>query len=477
MKPLEDLFLEPTETLLEAMKTLDKNGRGICLVRKDERIIGSVTDGDIRRCLIRFGDATTKVEEAMNKKFFFLDADASPEEIRNSFSTSLRVIPLLNKEGKLVDIADAYTNHLIPIVKPSLRGNELRYITECITSNWVSSQGKFVNRFESLFSSLHEEMPALSVSNGTTALHLALLSLGIGEGDEVLVPNLTFAASANSVIHCNANPVLCEVDRDSLCIDISKAEELLTSRTKAVMPVHLYGQPCNMTKIMKFACKYNLKVVEDCAEALGSKWLGKRVGTFGDAATFSFFGNKTVTTGEGGMVIFNKESTFSVAKELRDHGMSSSRKYWHEKVGFNYRMTNMQAALGVAQMERFEDIVDAKIRLSMKYLDLLSSSEKIAWLPRVSPEVKNSFWLFTIILKPEIDRDYIISAMKELGVELRPVFYPLSEMPPYSACHRSSDLCISRWISRYGISLPSSVDLTSVEQEYICERLLQLLGA
>lgn len=475
MELLRDLFLDSGSTLLDAMKMLNKNGRGICFIRDGEKVIGSITDGDIRRCLVISDNTLTKVEEAMNREFFYLDVDATPEEIRRCFKKDLKVIPLLNRDGKLVDVADAYTNHLIPIIKPSLQGNELEYLTDCITSNWISSQGKYVQEFERMFSTLHEDRPTISVSNGTTALHLALMSLGIEAGDEVIVPDITFAASANSVVHCNAVPVLCEVERDSLCIDIESAEMLITPRTKAIMPVHLYGEACNMSRVMDLAHRYNLKVVEDCAEGLGSKWEGKPVGTFGDAATFSFFGNKTVTTGEGGMIVFRESSTCSTAQELRDHGMSRERKYWHEKIGFNYRMTNMQAALGVAQMERFEEIIESKVKLGMRYISLLSGSKKISWLPQVRNEVVNSFWLFTVVLDKSINRDFIMAGMKELGVEVRPVFYPLHAMPPFESCLRSKELSISRWVSAHGISLPSSVDLTSGEQEYICDRLLQLL--
>lgn len=457
------------------MKVLNRNGRGICFIRDGEKIVGSVSDGDIRRCLVRSDDTLTSVKDAMNRQFFYLGVDATPVEIRKCFKKDLRVIPILDADGRLVDVADAYTNHLIPIIKPSLQGNELAYLADCITSNWISSQGKYVQEFESLFSALHEDRPSVSVSNGTTALHLALVSLGVSDGDEVIVPDITFAASANSVIHCNAIPVLCEIEKDSLCIDVDHAEMLITSRTKAIMPVHLYGQACNMDKVTRFANKYGLKIIEDCAEGLGSKWNGKHVGTFGDAATFSFFGNKTVTTGEGGMIVFKESSVCSLAKMLRDHGMSSERKYWHEEVGFNYRMTNMQAALGVAQMERFEEILQSKVKIGMKYIELLGGCSKISWMPRITENVGNSFWLFTIVLNESVDRNYIMGAMRGLGVEIRPVFYPLHEMPPFKDYLHSDSLSIAKWVSKNGISLPSSVDLTSNEQEYICDRLLQLV--
>ena len=475
MNLLEELSLSSESTVLDAMKKISQNGRGICFVTNKERVIGSITDGDIRRFLIKKNDIMSKAIEAMRSDFFYLSVGAKPSEIRNCFKKNLKSIPLLDKDGKLVDIADAYTNHLIPIIKPSLKGKELEYITDCISTNWVSSQGKFVQIFENLFSELHDDRPTISVSNGTTALHLALVALGIGEGDEVLIPDITFAASANAVMHCNAKPVLCEIEKESLCIDIDKASKMLTTRTKAIMPVHLYGQACDMLKVMRFAKEHNLRVLEDCAEGLGTKWESKRVGTFGDAAAFSFFGNKTITTGEGGMIIFKDRATCSLAKELRDHGMSPKKKYWHEKVGYNYRMTNMQAALGVAQLERLDEIVEAKKMIGMRYINMLSGCDEIELLPKTNSRVENSFWLFTIILKDKINKGFIIESMKNVGIEVRPVFYPLHMMPPYKNCKRPDKLDKSEWASKNGLSLPSSVDLTESEQLYICERLLQLL--
>ena len=477
MNKFQELVATSEASLIDVMKKIQRNARGICFIVDSRRVvIGSVTDGDIRRFLITNDNINVRITEVMNSSFVSLDETAKPETIRRSLREGFKIIPLLDSKGRLVNFADAYTNSLIPVAKPCLKGRELELLTECITSNWISSQGVFIQRFESEFASLHQGRFSLSVSNGTTALHLALVALGIGEGDEVIVPDLTFAASANAVLHCNATPVLCEVDKASLCLNVAEARQLISSKTKAIMPVHLYGSACNMKELGILADEFGLYIIEDCAEGLGTMWQDRPVGTFGDAATFSFFGNKTITTGEGGMILFKDERIFDKAKILRDHGMSPERKYWHEEVGFNYRMTNMQAALGVAQLERFDAIVESKRKIGMRYLQKLADCTKIARLPACSELILDTFWLFTVILEDSVDRSQVIERLKSLGIETRPLFYPLHQMPPYKEFKRSNDLSVSNWASSNGISLPSSVDLTEEEQEYVCEMLLDILA-
>ena len=276
----------------------------------------------------------------------------------------------------------------------------------------------------------------MAVSNGTVALHLALVALGVGPGDEVIVPNLTFAASANAVIHAGASPVFCEIDPCTWCIDPNEVKRLVGPKTKAIMPVHLYGQPCDMDALQEICAENNLLMIEDAAEALGSEWKKHRVGTFGDAATFSFFGNKTISTGEGGMILFKDSHVASKAQILRDHGMSIERRYWHEIIGYNYRLTNMQAALGVAQMERLPQILKAKIRISEYYSNRLKTVEGISLLPSLNQDIVHSNWLYGIVLDDCLNRDLISCSLLEQGIETRPFFYPLSEMPPYEKFSR-----------------------------------------
>jgi perosamine synthetase len=382
---------------------------------------------------------------------------------------------LVDDKGCLVDVADPQGNFRISVLEPSMQGNELNYVSECIRTNWISSQGRFVNKFEKVFEEFHAGTHALAVSNGTVALHLALIALGIGPDDEVIVPNLTFAASINAVIHAGAHPVLCEVDQDTWCIDPREAEKLVSPKTKAIMPVHLYGHPCDMDSLKVICDKHNLLMIEDSAEALGSEWMEQKVGTFGDASTFSFFGNKTISTGEGGMILFRNLDVAKKARVLRDHGMSKSRRYWHDSVGYNYRLTNIQAAIGVAQMEKFSQIVQKKIRISEFYNSSLEGTEGIVKMPSKPKDSLHSNWLFGILLDARINIVNLSSELLALGIETRPFFFPLNSMPPYIDYKKSESLSNSIWLSEHGLSLPTSVDLTDGELQFITRSVIELV--
>jgi perosamine synthetase len=353
-------------------------------------------------------------------------------------------------------------------------GNEKAYVTECLDTGWVSSKGQFVERFESMFSSLHHDLFSVSTSNGTTALHLALLALGIGKGDEVIVPNLTFVATVNAVLYCDATPILIDVDARSWNITAQIIEPLITSRTKAIIPVHLFGQPCDMCELQKLADKHNLLLIEDSAEALGSTYQGYPVGTFGDASIFSFFGNKTITTGEGGMVLFKDDQVAAKARILRDHGMKPGQRYWHEMVGYNYRLTNVQAAIGVAQLEKLTQLVKAKQIVASRYNDSfvdlnIQAQEQLT-------DSTSSSWLCGFLLKDRMERDSLISYLTNKGIETRIFFYPIHILPPYQELRRSSSLRSSEELALRGICLPSSASLSVSEQNYVIEQMISGLG-
>ena len=298
------------------------------------------------------------------------------------------------------------------------------------------------------------------------------MSLGIESGDEVIVPNLTFAASINSIIHAGANPVLCDVNKENFNIDFRNLDQLITNKTKAIMVVHLYGRPVEMDEVLKIAKKYNLLIIEDCAEALGSRYNNQNIGTFGDASCFSFFGNKTITTGEGGMVIFKNKKFAELARKLRDHGMSPKKRYWHDVIGYNYRMTNLQAAIGVAQMERIDEIILKKRSIADLYKSHLVELKNIKFLPDEGANEFSTYWLYTITLNENINTDTLINKMKKYGIETRPCFYPIHEMPIYSKyVSEKTNYKNSEFISRHSISLPSSVNLSDKEIKYICSML------
>lgn len=473
--PTIDKMLVPAQSALRrAIENIDRNAQGLCFIVDDDgRLVGVLTDGDVRRALLKGALLDAPVSGVMQTKFVSLPADADHETIQATFNDRTRHIPLVSADGRPVDYASPSRYRRIQVAQPCLEGNELAYVTECIRTNWISSQGTFVKRFEQSFVELCEVPHALAVANGTVALHLALEALGIGPGDEVIVPNLTFAASVNSVLYTGATPVLADVLPDTWLLDPAAAEKLITPKTKAIMPVHLYGLPCDMDELTRIARKHNLFLVEDCAEALGSRYKGRPVGSFGEASTFSFFGNKTITTGEGGMVVFKDKETYERAAVARDHGMSKQRRYWHESVGYNYRLTNLQAAVGVAQMERLHEFVAAKRRLASLYRQALSEIKGIV-LPVEHAELFNSYWLFTVLVTEEcaLSRDELIEKLLLNGIESRPVFYPLHEMPPYQKLAARGGYPQTERISRLGLSLPSAVSLSDEEVTEIC-RLIQ----
>ena len=255
----------------------------------------------------------------------------------------------------------------IPVAEPFLRGNEQKYVQECFETGWISGSGAFVNAFEEKFAAFCNARYAVAVFNGTVALHLALLALGIQEGDEIIVPDLTYIASANAVTYCRAKPIFVDVDLRTWTLDPGDAERKITARTRAIMPVHLYGHPADMQPIMDLAKRHQLAVVEDAAEAHGAEYKGERVGGIGDISTFSFYGNKIITTGEGGMVVTNDEHLALHIKQLKGQGQDFERRYWFPIVGYNYRMTNVQAAIGLAQMEQIDWFIERRIEVAHWY--------------------------------------------------------------------------------------------------------------
>lgn len=477
--PMGDLIVANNTTLRNALVSIDHNGLGMAFVVDSEGVLkGTITDGNIRRALISGTVLTDSVMKATTTDCVALPVTASIQEINEHLSDNIRVVPLLDTKGRPVDYASHYRGHRIPVMAPTLTGNELAYVIECVKTNWISSQGAFVKRFESEFSAYIGVSGAISVSNGTTALHLALAALGLGPGDEVIVPDLTFAATINAVLYVGATPVLADVTRDTWAVDPVELNKLITPRTKAIIPVHLYGQPAEMKEIKAIAEKHNLLIIEDAAEALGSLYHGAHVGSFGDAAIFSFYGNKLITTGEGGMVVFKDHVVAARARKLRDHGMEPNRRYWHTALGFNYRLTNLQAAIGVAQLEQIEKFIARKIEIAESYRKILSPIEMIRQ-PFVRQNIRNVYWLYSIVLEAKgsrINRDKLIAQLLTKGIETRPLFYPLHIMPFYAKYGQGREFPNADWLGLRGLSLPSAVDLTDDAVAYICGCMTALLG-
>jgi perosamine synthetase len=360
----------------------------------------------------------------------------------------------------------------LPISKPYIGPREKELVLEALDSGWVSSIGKFIDEFEVNFARYCGTKYALAVSNGTTGLHLALAALGLQPGDEVIIPDLTFVATANAVAYTGATPILADVDPDTLCLDPASVRSLITSRTRAIMPVHLYGHPADMDALSEIADAHGVAIIEDAAEAHGAEYKGRRVGGFGKCGVFSFYGNKVITTGEGGMLTTDDGEFYQRARRLRDHAMSPQRRYFHEERGFNYRITNLQAALGVAQLERIDEFLDRRTEIMNWYNSEIATSDRVR-LNRVKNWAKSAFWMICL----EVDwfddarRDAFMQALKGRGIDSRPYFCPMSSMPMY----KQTPLAVSAHKARTGLNLPSYFELTKADVQRIASDVNAIL--
>jgi perosamine synthetase len=358
----------------------------------------------------------------------------------------------------------------IPVYQPDISGNEKRYVNDCLDTNWISSIGSYTERFEQVCADFTGVSHAIGVCNGTVALHLAMHCLDIGSGDEVIVPTFTYIASVNTIAQTGATPVFVDCRADDWLIDPADVEAKITPRTKAIMAVHLYGTICDMAALRAVADRHGVKLIEDCAEALGSFLDGRHAGTFGDVGTFSFFGNKTVTTGEGGMVVTSDDTLGARMRKVKGQGQSLDRRYWHDEIGFNYRLTNICAAIGVAQMERVEAILERKREIANLYRDLLGGHDLVFQVRK--PSIVSSEWLVSLLLPEGADRDAVMKSMAEKGVDSRPVFYCAHHMPTF----RSPEVFhVSENIAARGISLPSFPGLSNDDVATVTKVLLSSL--
>lgn len=469
---LNSLLASATCSMRDALRTIDRNARGIAFIVDSDRLLhGVVTDGDIRRAILNGLSPETPVAEFMTRSPISVREGAPAERIIGLMSEGIKYVPVVDEHKRVVDYA-AFTQAVhLPVASPAFSGNELRYVTECVLTNWISSRGRFVTEFERIFAKFCGVKHGITVSNGTVALHLALVLAGIGPGDEVIVPTLTFVATANAVRYTGATPIFADSNPVTWTLDPPEIERRITKRTKAVIPVHLYGYPCDMDPIMDLARRHRLVVIEDAAEAHGAMYKGKRVGSIGHIGCFSFFGNKIITTGEGGMLTTNEDGLAERARMLRDHGMSQTERYWHETVGFNYRLTNLQAAVGVAQMERIETLLAQRAAVGGHYKELLKDDQCIE-LPSEVPWARPVTWLYTVLLREGINRDQVIKRLEFAGIDLRPCFHPVHSLPPYAVQERFP---VAEALSRRGLSLPTWASMRQDQIERICRALLDCL--
>lgn len=363
----------------------------------------------------------------------------------------------------------------IPVAGPWITQKEIDYVTDAVTNAWYSNANIYYERFEKAFAAYVGRKYAISLPSCTSALHLALLSLGIGIGDEVIVPDITWIATSAPINYVGATPVFADIDAKSWCLSAESFAERITPKTKAVILVDLYGNMPDMDAIIKIAKNNNIAIIEDAAEAIGSEYKGKKAGSFGEVSTFSFHGSKTLTTGEGGMLVTDRFDIYERCLFLRDHGRDPGGKmFWNNEVAYKYKMSSMQAALGLAQLERIEELIDRKRQIFGWYKEALNDVSNIS-LNHETQHIKNTYWMVTAILdqKLGISKEEVIDRLKNKNIDSRPFFYPLSTLPAYQELetkYKGSN-SVALAISPFGVNLPSSLTLTPEQVQYIAKSI------
>lgn len=365
---------------------------------------------------------------------------------------------------------------------PSITQKEIDYVTDAVTNAWHGNANLYHDRFEKAFAEYLGVRYAVCLPSCTSAIHLSLLALGVGAGDEVVVPDATWIASAAPITYVGATPVFADIDRQTWCMSAETLAAAIGPRTKAVIVVNLYGNMPDLPALIDVARQHGLPVIEDAAEAAGAEYGGRKAGSFGDTGVFSFHGSKTLTTGEGGMLMTNDEAIHRRVLFLRDHGRSpSDKQFCNKEVAYKYKMSSMQAALGLAQLERIDELIDRKREIFGWYKEELEGVEKIT-LNYELPGAKNSYWMVTVVLDRTygIEKETLQEQLSAEGIDCRPFFHPLSSIPAYAALPQSREARERNRVSYetcpYGINLPSGLTLTRANVQYVCDKLKQLLG-
>jgi perosamine synthetase len=463
---INEYVCDSTDCLTAAIEKCLDNGIGSCLVvGGEQRFVGRISLDEIAQAVLDGALLNSSLDQ---------NVATLTDRLRNDLNGTNEVLqPILDSDDRIIGVeVDRAAQH-IQVARPNLTHREFRAVLGAFLSTWISSKGPHIEKFEDEFRTFIGASQGIAVSNGTVALHLALVALDVGPGDEVIVPDLTFAATINAVLYCGAVPVIVDVDRETWCLTLEQVERACTSRTKAIIPVHLYGRPAEIGPIAAFCAAKGIFVIEDCAEAHGARYDDRAVGQFGDVACFSFYANKIVTTGEGGMCVTNSPKLGKLIRILRDHGMTPSRSYWHERVGFNYRITNLQAAIGHSQLWRITDTLARNARIAGLYRAALEDIPDVRFPPKLPAVYKPVVWLSCVLVPPN-KRDTLLAAALEAKIEMRPFFHSLSSMPPYEKY--ASDCPNSVALSASGINLPTSHQVDQQVVDRVAKVFRDVLG-
>ena len=370
-------------------------------------------------------------------------------------------------------------SEFIPVNEPLLAGNEERYLKDCIATGWISSEGPFVSRFEQEFASVVDRVYGIAVCNGTAALDVAVAALKLGPGDEVILPTFTIISCASAIVRAGATPVLVDSKADTWNMDVDEIESKITPRTAAIMVVHIYGLPADMDPILKIAEKHGLAIIEDAAEMIGQRYRNRPCGTFGDISTFSFYPNKHITTGEGGMVVTNDAALAERCRSLRNLCFQPGKRFVHEELGWNYRMTNMQAALGVAQLEQLNDVIDKKRWMGRRYTELLSGVSSVQLPIESTDYAENIYWIYGLVLDEgkSFDAAQMMRILTEKGIGSRPFFWPMHEQPVFNSMGMFSgdSYPVAERLARRGFYIPSGLAMDEERLNRVADAVTDIL--
>jgi len=483
-KKIDTITIRENRTIKEAMESLNKGGsRIVLIVDAEEKLKGVVTDGDIRRALVSGQDLKTPVKEIMITNPVKAIEDTPAKDLLNiMLKKGIQEIPIVDNQGVLIDIALLSELKSIPLSSPDITKKEVEIVNQVLSTPFLSI-GPKIKEFEKKIADYIGTRYAIAVNSGTSGLHLCVRSLGIKDGDEVITSPFSFIASANCILFERAKPVFVDINEKTLCLDTSKIEEKITEKTKAILPVHIFGHPCEMSKIMEIARRHNLAVIEDACEAIGAEYKGKKVGSFGNCGVFAFYANKQITTGEGGIIVTNNKDVAKLCESMRNQGRGEDNRWLsHVRLGYNYRMSELSAALGLVQMERISEMLEKRSRVADFYNQRLSQIKEVK-IPYVGPEINKMSWFVYVIRLDSRrfsrgDRDKIIQELDNRGIQCRDYLPPIHLEPFYVEMfgYQQGDFPITEAVSDSTIALPFYNNLSEEEVDYICNNLKDIIN-
>lgn len=482
-KDIALLTIRENNSIKEAIQCIDDNSQGIALIVDENiKLLGVVTDGDIRRAILSGKSLSTPIREVMHREpLIAREGTTATELLAMMLETGIRQVPIVTDDGIVMDMAVVTDLKSVPLSSPDITYREVELINQVLATPYLSI-GPKIEEFEAKIARYIGTKYAVAVNSGTSALHLCTRSLDIKDGDEVITTPFSFISSANCILFERAKPVFVDIDEDSLCIDVTRIEEKITERTKAILPVHIFGHACQMDKVMEIGRKYNLAVIEDACEAIGGEYSGEKVGSFGDCGVFAFYPNKQITTAEGGMVVTNDEKIARLCRSMRNQGRDESGSWLsHERLGYNYRMNELSASLGTVQMDRIDEILEKRQEVADFYNKRLSHMAGII-IPYIAPNVKMSWFVYVIRLDStrfsQEDRDRVMKELGARGINSRAYFPPIHLEPFYvnKFGYGKGLFPVTEKVSGLTIALPFFNNLEEQEVDYICSALEKIIG-